>query len=140
MQTTWQKDIEIKKTYPPLKEDIDVEVVIIGGGITGLTLAYLLSKEKIKVAILQKKTLEDSSHTAFTTAMIMCEVDTNFSDLVKILGKKGAIDVWQGGQDAISQIEEIIKSENIECEFSRVPAYIYANDEKEWQTVAEDIR
>lgn len=34
--------------YPSLEEDIDVDIVIIGGGLVGISCAYLLQKKDIK--------------------------------------------------------------------------------------------
>ncbi len=39
--------------YPVLQEDVRVDVAIVGGGITGITCAYLLTREGIKVAIIE---------------------------------------------------------------------------------------
>ncbi|NLX02530.1 MAG: FAD-dependent oxidoreductase, partial [Syntrophomonadaceae bacterium] len=39
--------------YPALDQDIEVEVAIIGGGIVGITCAYLLKNEGVKVAVIE---------------------------------------------------------------------------------------
>ena len=44
---------ESKKTFPKLEENIQADVCIIGGGLTGLTTAYYLSKTNLKVALLE---------------------------------------------------------------------------------------
>ncbi len=53
--------------YPSLENDIDVDIVIIGGGLTGLNTAYLLQKEKLKVAIIEAEKICKGT-TAYTTA------------------------------------------------------------------------
>ena len=41
--------------FPTLKENITVQVVVIGGGMTGITLAHLLSENGIDVAVLEAR-------------------------------------------------------------------------------------
>ncbi len=138
METTWQKGEKGDKEYPPLVGAVSAEVVIVGGGITGITLAYLLAKEGKKVAVLEKESLLKSSITAYTTAMITAQVDTALTDLKKIFGEKEGPLVWKAGMETIDTIEKIIQDENISCEFARVPAYVFSREEKEWKSVEEE--
>ena len=43
--------------FPKLERDETVDVVVVGGGITGLTTAYLLTREGARVALLERETL-----------------------------------------------------------------------------------
>ena len=43
-----------KKQYPYLTENIETEVCIIGGGVTGAIASYYFSKNNIKTVILEK--------------------------------------------------------------------------------------
>lgn len=140
METTWQKNWHASKEYARFKGESAADVVIIGGGISGVTLAYLLSKAGKSVIVLEKGTLRDSSHTAYTTAMITAQVDTNFIDLIKIFGHNSAYNVWQAGVDAINLIEKNIKEENIDCEFLRVPSFVFGNTKKQWNEIKEEGR
>jgi glycine/D-amino acid oxidase-like deaminating enzyme len=140
METTWQKNWEANKQYPTLEGDIEADVVIVGGGITGITLAYQLATSGKKVVVLNKGTLKKSSYTAYTTAMIMAEIDTTYPKLVKMFGAEQAAYIWLLGMEAINNIEEIIKTEDIDCEFAVVPAYIYANNAKEWDGLKEEAK
>lgn len=53
MNSLWIDSVQIKN-FAKLDKDIDVDVCIIGGGITGISTAYLLSKAGLKVCILEK--------------------------------------------------------------------------------------
>jgi glycine/D-amino acid oxidase-like deaminating enzyme len=138
METTWQKNWHSDTVYPTLRGDQACDVAIVGGGITGITLAYLVAKAGKKVMVLEKGDLRDFSHTAYTTAMITAQVDTSLPELGKIFGKQNAINVWQSGLESIDMIEKISKEENIECEFERVPAYVYGNDADEFKGVKKE--
>jgi glycine/D-amino acid oxidase-like deaminating enzyme len=124
MRTTWKKELNIPK-YQKLNKAIATEVVIVGGGATGITLAYLLAKEGKKVVVLDKETLAESA-TAKTTAFLCENIDTILPDLVTLFGEENAQRIWKSGEYAIDKIEKIISEEKIECEFKRVKEHIYA--------------
>jgi glycine/D-amino acid oxidase-like deaminating enzyme len=126
MKSTWlTDDIELPK-FEPLGADRDAEVAIIGGGLCGTLAAYLLAKEGKKVVVLDKgETIADST-TAYTTAFLSSDVDTDLSDLKSMFGKRVAYDVWRSGSEAIDSIEDIVQKENIDCKFMRVPEFWYA--------------
>src|SRR4051812_26507968 len=125
IKTTWQEELKNKKAYPKLTEHASCEVLIIGGGIAGTTITYLLAKEGKKVMMIDKGTLGDSV-SAFTTAFITSVIDTEFSELEKYLGKRGVKKIINSGEDAISLMEKIINEEKIDCDFMRVPHYSFA--------------
>ncbi len=55
MSSLWIDSVkDIKKNYDSLDKDICVDVCIVGGGITGISTAYLLSKAGLKVCVLEK--------------------------------------------------------------------------------------
>ena len=54
-----------KKEYKKLQGEIETEIAIIGGGLTGLSCGYYLSKENKDVVILEKNTI--CSHTSGNT-------------------------------------------------------------------------
>lgn len=53
MNSLWIDSVQIKN-FAKLDKDIDVDVCVIGGGITGISTAYLLSKADLKVCVLEK--------------------------------------------------------------------------------------
>ena len=128
---------EKKKLYPSLEEDVSADVVIIGGGITGITSAYLLAKERKKVVLLEAKELA-SNATGYTTAFITQSIDTDLTDLVDILGVLNTKLVWQSHGQAIDLIEKIVKDEKIDCEFTRCSNFVYASDEKQARSIYEE--
>lgn len=140
METTWQRDWRASKEYPILTDDLKTDVCIVGGGITGITLAYLLARAGKRVVVLEAGELRESSYTAYTTAMIMAQIDTAFPDLVRMFGQATATQIWREGFGAIDAIEEIIKKENIACEFGRTEAYVYGNNQKEWAKLEEEAK
>jgi glycine/D-amino acid oxidase-like deaminating enzyme len=136
MKSTWNKGIEFKQ-YPKLDRDLEADAVIIGGGITGITAAYMLAKAGKKAVLLEKASLSESV-SAYTTAFITHIIDTGISEMEGMFGGDTARDVWQSHADAIDIIEKQVKEGGIDCEFMRCSNYMYANDDAEWQELAEE--
>ena len=113
--------------FAALKEDIAVDVLVIGAGITGVTAAYLLKRAGCNVALVEKGRCL-SGDTACTTAHLTCVTDTLLSDLVKNFGSDHAQAVWDSQLAAIDMIDRIIWREQIKCQFDWVPAYLYQGE------------
>ena len=103
----------------------EFDVVVIGGGITGMTAAYLLKKAGKRVVVLEANRI-GSVDTGFTTAHLTYVTDMRLGDLVKRFGEEGARLTWEAGEIAIDTIESIVDGEEIECSFRRVPGYLHS--------------
>ncbi len=113
------------RTFARLAKDITVDVLVVGGGITGLTTAYLLKKAGMTVALVERTSLA-TIDTGHTTAHLTHVTDARLKDLAKNFGRDHAQAVWDAGAAAIDQVEEVVGKEGIECEFTRVPGYLHA--------------
>ena len=65
--------------YPRLNGEVNVDTVVIGGGITGVTTAYAFAREGMSVALLEKDQM-GSGETYNTTALVSYAVDTNLTE------------------------------------------------------------
>ena len=125
MDTTpyWMRGVDLP-AFPSLAQDIEVDVAIVGGGLTGITAAYLLKRAGASVALLERDrcAMGDTGHT---TAHLTYVTDARLHHLVKTFGEDGARAFWEAGAAAIDQIDEIIRTENISCDFKWVPGYLH---------------
>lgn len=113
-------------------EDVDTEVLIIGGGIAGLTTAYQLIKAGKKVVLVEDGFI-GSGETGRTTAHLTCALDDSYGFLENIFGAKGATLAAESHAAAIDEIENIITTLAIDCSFKRVDGYLFLheNDKEE---------
>jgi glycine/D-amino acid oxidase-like deaminating enzyme len=111
--------------YPRLQCDDRVDVVIVGGGTTGLTAAYLLTLEGRSVAVLERSRCAQID-TGRTTAHLTMVTDRTLVDLARCFGRDRAQAAWDAGVAAIAQIDAIVRDLDIDCEFGRVPGYVHA--------------
>jgi len=120
----WQTSVALPR-FRTLERDLHVDVAVIGGGITGITAAYLLKKAGKDVALLERHRCLRGD-TGHTTAHLTCVTDTRLSELVKSFGADHARATWDAGLAAIAQIDGIVRTEGIECGFAWVPGYLHA--------------
>jgi glycine/D-amino acid oxidase-like deaminating enzyme/nitrite reductase/ring-hydroxylating ferredoxin subunit len=128
--------------FEKLSRDMKCDVLVIGGGMTGLTTAYLLTRAGKKVCLLERDTLA-SGDTGCTTAHLTYVTDERLSALAKHFGKHTAALVWQAGAAAIQTIEHISRREEIDCEFRRVPGFLHASlesDSDERRQLGQDAK
>src|SRR5882762_784629 len=111
-------------TFPKLQRNISADVLVVGGGVTGITVAYLLKKAGSTVALIERERVA-SMDTGHTTAHLTYVTDVGLQQLVRNFGKDHAQAAWDAGAAAIDEIERIIKEEGSDCEFTRVPAYLH---------------
>src|SRR5688500_2421481 len=85
--------------FPALDKDLEVDVVVVGGGLTGITTAFLLGEEGVRVALIERDRLA-SADTARTTAHLTYVTDTRLHELVEKFGRDAAKAFWEGGAAA----------------------------------------
>jgi len=122
-------------------EDVTVDIAIVGGGITGVTTALLLKQAGLNVALVEKGSV-GQAETGHTTAHLTYVTDRRLPELVKSLGRDHARALWEAGEAALLQIEDLIDAEHVDCEFAWVPGYLHEpwnlTSSHEMTSLAED--
>jgi glycine/D-amino acid oxidase-like deaminating enzyme/nitrite reductase/ring-hydroxylating ferredoxin subunit len=108
-----------------LSSNQSFDVVVVGGGITGLTTAYLLQLAGLSGCVLERDHI-GSGDTSNTTAHLTYVTDTRLTELVRHFGRESARLLWAGGAAAIESIESLVDAESIDCDFRRVPGFLHA--------------
>ncbi|MBW3568991.1 FAD-binding oxidoreductase [Candidatus Parcubacteria bacterium] len=116
--------------YPRLEENIVVDTVIIGGGITGLSAAYLLKKSGHSVAVLEKSTIGGGT-TGRTTGKVTSQHNLIYADLYTRLGEKKARLYGMANQAAVTLVGKIIADEKIACDWEIDDNFVYTADQKQ---------
>ncbi|MGQ0527057.1 MAG: FAD-dependent oxidoreductase [Alphaproteobacteria bacterium] len=134
----WHAEEKNKSSFKPLKENIEVDVCIVGAGIAGLSVAYFLQKQGRSVAILDAWDLA-SGETGRTTAHITSAFDDGYCALEKYFSNEDIRLFAQSHITAIDTIESIVTKENIECDFERVDGYLTAMKPEQNEDLKKEI-
>ena len=124
--------------YPELKEDINAEVCIIGGGIVGAITAYLLEKNGVNVVVLEKNKI-CMGVTANSTAKLTSQHGLFYKYLENENGLNFAKKYLESNEEGIKLAEKIIKEETIDCDYEKKDAYVFATNERELKKIEEEI-
>jgi glycine/D-amino acid oxidase-like deaminating enzyme/nitrite reductase/ring-hydroxylating ferredoxin subunit len=116
------------RLYPPLHDHLDVDVAVIGGGITGLTLAYQIKRAGRRVAVFEMRSVGLGA-TGHTSGHLTAALDTDYATLARRFGDRAANEAWRKSMAAIAYIEEVSAREHIACDFRRVDGWRYTEDE-----------
>lgn len=136
-ESYWQKTATLP-TFPPLQEDIDLDIAIIGGGMSGIMCAYYLKDTGKRIAVFEKDTLAclTSGHT---TAKISYLHKTTYQFLNKYYGKEIAKMYLDSNMQAMKDIEWIIKKEGIDCHYKRNDAFVYTKKQENVKVIEKEI-
>ena len=126
----WQETVnpnqELSRTY----NNTVFDVAIVGGGITGITLALSLQRQGKRCVVFEARNLCFGT-TGGTTAHINTVMDNPYPVMIKDFGLEGAQIVARAAKDAIGLIESNVAEYNIDCGFEKVNAYLFSQDEKQ---------
>jgi glycine/D-amino acid oxidase-like deaminating enzyme/nitrite reductase/ring-hydroxylating ferredoxin subunit len=124
--------------FSPLQHDIETEVIIVGGGISGLSVAYCLAKTGKRVVVIDDGFV-GSGETGRTTAHIVNALDDRYSEIEKKLGELESRLAGESHTQAIEFIERVVREENIECDFKRIDGYLFLHPSDDVKTLEDEL-
>src|SRR5690606_36262332 len=122
-ESVWTTNVQANG-YPSLTKDLEVDVAIIGGGITGISAAAMLTAKGKNVVVLEAHSIGKGS-TGFSTGNLYATVGERLNSIESKHGEDTMIQVVDSRTFAINFIEEQVKKYNIDCEFQRVPWHLF---------------
>jgi len=122
--------------FPSLPGDAETDVAIVGGGITGITLAALLADAGRRVIVLEALRVGDGT-TGHSTGNLYGIVG-QMQQLHSAWDTDTALRVVQSRLEAVSLVEDIARRLPGACAFKRVPQLIYAVDARAQDTVRSE--
>lgn len=103
--------------FPPLAADLDAEVLVIGGGITGLTLAYTLAEQGALVGVLDAGELAGEA-SGRNAGFLLAAPAEPYAERIALWGRDGARAVLQAGRRTHQRIRHLVEHLGIECDYA----------------------
>lgn len=115
--------------FPKLNKDLDTGVLVIGSGISGVSIAYELVKSGAKVTMIEARDML-SGETGRTSGHLSSDLDSCYQDIVSKHGKEGGRIAAESQQWAVERIGQIAKELGIECEYRKLRSYTISEHER----------
>lgn len=129
-RSIWQEELSNFQPSNNWNKNEIYDVMIVGGGITGLTTALLLQSAG-KRCILAEAYNIGFGTSGGTTAHLNTVLDVSYDYIEKDFGKDSASRVVAATREAIDLVEALIGKYNIDADFIYEPGYLFAETEAE---------
>ena len=121
-----------------LTKNIETEVVVIGGGLAGVNIAYSLKQKGFKVVLIEAGRIGCAT-SANTTAKVTSLHELKYKYLVDSFGVKKAQMYADANQWAIKELGDIVERENIDCDFHIAPTYTFTTEQDGIAEIEQEI-
>lgn len=133
----WPINNGLLHTYPPLGQDEQADVLVIGAGITGALCADELTRAGLDVVMLDTRDAVFGS-TSASTALLQYEIDTNLVDLIPLIGQRDAERAYQLCRDSIDAVQELVGELPDDCGFRERGSLYYASSRKDARMLQQE--
>ena len=136
MESVWHSTAK-KPCFESLKNDIKVDVLIIGGGIMGILCAHALGSAGVNYALVEAGEI-CGGITKNTTAKVTFQHGLIYDKLIRTFGKESALMYLEANMRALDKYRELCQ--DIDCDFEARDSFVYSTDdmqrlEKEAETL-----
>lgn len=124
--------------FSSLNKDADTDVLIVGGGLAGLTVAYCLLKAGHRIVLVEDGAI-GSGETGRTTAHLTAAFDDRYYEIEKIFGEEGSRVAAESHTAAIDFIEKVVRDENIDCDFKRLDGFLFLSSSDKEENLRKEL-
>lgn len=125
----WKDNIE-EVSYQKLDQDLTTDVLIIGGGMTGINTLYHLRESNLKVVLVEQNKI-GMGVTANSTGKLTYLQDHLYNKLLTNFDFEVASSYLKSQREAIQLASDIIKKNSIDCDLVQSNSYVYTSQDKE---------
>lgn len=134
----WLVKNGLLESYPSLREDIETEILIVGGGITGSLMAHKCISEGYQTALIDRREIANGS-TSATTSMLQYEIDVPLHELAKMIGDEGARANYWACYESIDALGSIVKATKCDCGFDKKESLYFAAYKKDMPMLQKEF-
>ena len=136
--SVWIETGPEQPSHRPLDEHVHADVVVIGGGMVGITTALLLTESGADVVLLEANQLARGV-SGYTTAKVSSQHGLIYDTLRSTFGTEGARTYGQANEAALAWIANRVERDGIDCDFRRQSSYAYASSESKRPQIEDEV-
>lgn len=118
------------EAYPKLEQNLETEVAIVGGGMSGVLCGYWLALNGVATVIIEHDTIAGGSSSANTGLLQFCN-DAMLVDLAEQIGERQASLFYHSCLEAVQQLGMLARKLPGEAEFRSRSSLYYASSEQD---------
>lgn len=128
-ESFWIVKNGILYSYPSLREDMQTEILVIGGGITGALISHALMDAGYQVMLIDRRDICMGSSSA-TTSMLQYEIDVPMYELSEMIGEEEAAVCYKAGIAAVLEMKKLVETTKIDCGFEMKESLYLAHNKE----------
>lgn len=125
-------------SYPSLKQAIETELLIVGGGITGSLIAHQCIQDGYQTVLIDRREIAHGS-TSATTSMLQYEIDIPLFKLINMIGEKGAVASYNACSAAIDELGVIATKIKSNCGYEKKNSLYFAAYKKDVKDLKKEF-
>lgn len=137
--TYWPSTLEQTSDFPPLAEDLNCDVLIIGGGMGGSICSRLLGERQVDTVVIDKRKLVHGSSSA-NTGLLQYSNDKTLTSFINTFGETNGVLFYRMCKDALDQLEKLSTTLEIDPSFIRRSSLYYASTSEDVQILQEEYK
>ncbi|MDQ1686295.1 MAG: hypothetical protein QOC82_3032 [Frankiaceae bacterium] len=126
------------ETSFPAGDPARTEVAVLGGGIAGLTTAYLLAREGRRVTVVEAGRIA-AGVSGYTTAKVSIQHNLVYADIQQRHGEDAAKQYAQSQTQALQWLRDTVTSEQIDCELEERTSLVYTETDDDAEQVEQEV-
>lgn len=126
----WLVKNGIINSYPSVRENLETEILIVGGGITGSLIAHQCISDGYETVLIDRREIGNGS-TSATTSMLQYEIDVPLHQLIDLIGEEAAVESYWACYKSIDDLGQIVKQVKSDCGFKKKESLYFAAHKKD---------
>ena len=124
--------------FGSLEAPLEVDAVVLGAGIAGLTTALMLKNAGLRVAVVEMGRV-CAATTGHTTAKVSAQHGLIYDTLGSKVGADGARAYAEANMAGVDLVERLVREHDIDCDWERRPAYAYTEQDSYVKQIEQEV-